>query len=99
MSDTPLLASQATIDALNSERAYQAATARKWQHQNAPSLEAELLLMESYVRLAIDAWRTSNGNLSALEQLRKLGCILLRCLDNHPGVPLRGHALENICLT
>ena len=70
------------FDALNSEREYQDATAVRYQHTGKPSLEAELLLIDEYARLAKEAWRTQKGNAAALEQLRKLGGCLVRCFEN-----------------
>jgi hypothetical protein len=73
--------------ALNSERAYQDFSAEKWQHKGEPTLEAELLLIDEYITLSKHAWRTGHGNTDVLEQLRKLGGVLVRCFENYGVVP------------
>ena len=85
----PLTISSHVLAALESERAYQRRTnPAAFEHGGAPSFEAELLLISEYSRLAIEAWSTQRGNAAAQEQLRKLGGVLVRCLENH-GVPMR----------
>lgn len=69
--------------ALDSERAYQDATSARWQHLGAPSLEAEMLLLEEYLAEARNQWRTQKGNAEALNSLRKLGGVLVRCFETY----------------
>lgn len=76
------------VAALESERDYQRAICPQHQHQDKPSVGEELLLASEYVRLACEAWRTNKGDVAALEQMRKLAGILVRCFENH-GVVLR----------
>lgn len=62
--------------------------ANNWEHQNVPSVEAELLLLQEYTNLARTEWVRNEGNDQALDVVRKLAAISLRCLANH-GCPER----------
>lgn len=77
-------------EAIDSERAYQDKDCidKDWDHRGKPSVEAELLLMEEYMLKARSAWQTSPGSFVALDVLRKVVGIGVRCFENH-GVPLR----------
>ena len=75
------------FSALRSEHAYQDATALRYASDSTPSLEAELLLVGEYSRLAIETWRTTAGSEATTEQLRKLGGVVTRCLENHGVAP------------
>jgi len=69
--------------ALDSERDYQDETAKKWNHQGIPSLEAELLMMEHYLQLTREKWATSSNKEEVLEIMRKVSGISVRCFENY----------------
>ena len=71
-----------THDALDSERAYQDATAANWNHKGTPSLGEEILMLSEYVEQARKAWMASSSNTEALTILRKAGGVICRAMDN-----------------
>lgn len=82
MADTPPYTIDAgVVAALQEERCYQQRTAARWQHGGSPSLEAELLLIGHYADKARTAWATGRGNELALQELQRLGGVLVRCLE------------------
>lgn len=48
----------------------------------------ELILFETYLRRAFDAWTDNPGNEPALDVIRKLAAICVRCMEHH-GAPAR----------
>ena len=76
------------FDVLNGERKYQNHKDPTWQHEGKATVGEELLMMEEYLRLARTAWTTTAGDEQALEILRKVVGIGIRCFENH-GVPVR----------
>jgi hypothetical protein len=77
--------------AIDSEREYQD---RVWS-ENAPtdprplSIGKDILLIEEYVTKARLAWsKEMRPELGALEQIRKIAGIAVRCMENH-GAPKR----------
>ena len=75
-------------EAIDGERAYQDINSSGWEHKGGPSVEAELLLLEEYVMRARNAWSVSEGNTAALDVIRKVAGVAVRCLENH-GCPPR----------
>ena len=52
------------------------------------SVGEELVLMNVYLGKAMEAWVDNPGDIYALDQLRKVTAIAVRCMENH-GVPSR----------
>jgi hypothetical protein len=73
--------------AIDSEIAYQTKHGATWDHGGRPSVEAELLLVQRYARLALDAWAVNHGNTEALHEVRKLAAICTRCMAHHSALP------------
>lgn len=71
------------VAALQDERRYQQRTATRWQHGGSPSLEAELLLIGHYADAARTAWVSGRGNEHALQELQRLGGVLVRCFETY----------------
>ena len=83
------------------ERVYQAIDGeRNYQEEHVPldgrilSVGDEILLLESYLQKARDAWTTDfdNPELTALEMLRKVAGVAVRCLEHH-GAPERNYVV------
>jgi len=75
--------------AIDTERAYQD---DKWGEAVDPrplSIGEDILLIEEYVLKARQAWSTEHRpEVGALEQIRKIAGIAVRCMENH-GAPKR----------
>jgi len=76
-----------TFAVLKTELAYQRSLSELWEHENVPSVEAELLLMHEYVRLATTAFAQERGTAETLKVMRKLAGIAFRCMHNHAAPP------------
>lgn len=76
------------FDRLRDEREYQDSFVDKYSHKGNPSVEAEILMMEEYLALARSAWVKTKGDDAALDILRKVAGIAIRCFENH-GCPAR----------
>jgi hypothetical protein len=79
-------------DALNllcGERQYQESLNPKMNHKGVPTIEAEIIMMEHYLLDARTKWTTTYGNAGpALDAMRKVAGIAVRCFENH-GCPPR----------
>jgi len=82
------LHTQEVFDKLKVELEYQDLTAANYEHNGCPSFETEILLMEEYLANARTAWLSNKGNTMALDYLRKVAGIAVRCFKNH-GCPDR----------
>lgn len=71
---------------IDGERSYQ--TDLTWNHKDTPTLEAELLLLENYIRKATSIWCDGTDNTKVLDIIRKIAGISVRCLE-HNGCPPR----------
>lgn len=71
---------------IDGEREYQ--NKLNWNHKDHPSLEAEILLMEEYLLKARQQWTNSDDDTLALDIIRKITGMGVRCLENH-GCPER----------
>jgi hypothetical protein len=76
------------FDKIRDERIHQNLISAKYDHKGNPSVEAEILMMEQYLSNAREAWVTGIGNDAALDMLRKVTGIAVRCFENH-GCPSR----------
>ena len=74
--------------AIISELQYQESRGSGWKNANMPSVGEELLLMEEYLHLARTAYTNNAGDEEALEVIRKVVGMGVRCMTNH-GAPLR----------
>ncbi len=77
-----------TERAIVSELAYQSRCADAWDNANKPSVGEELLLIEEYLAKTRTAFTHNHGNDAALDSLRKVTAMCIRCLNNH-GAPVR----------
>ena len=73
---------------IESERKYQNAKDPTWNHEGKAPVGVEILLMEEYLLLARKAWSISKDDGIALDILRKVVGIGVRCFENHK-VPYR----------
>ena len=78
------------FQAIITERAYQKRDLvdKGWRHKGTPSVEAEILLIEEYTQKLRTAWVIGKGNEQALDVMRKIAGIIVRCGENH-GLPPR----------
>jgi len=68
---------------IDTERDYQDANSNNWNHVGKPTVEAEILMMEEYLARARSAWVNNNGKDAALDMMRKVVGIAVRCFENH----------------
>ena len=73
---------------ISEERTYQDEMAKIWNNNGKATVEAEILMMEKYLHDARVAWTTKVGDEPALDILRKIVAMGVRCFENH-GVPSR----------
>ena len=75
---------------LRSEFAYQMRRCEEegWEHANKPSVAEEILMLEEYIARARLEWTRNQGDEQALDVVRKVSALALRCLANH-GCPPR----------
>lgn len=74
---------QTVYSHIDSEREYQNHTSLIWNHKGQPDLAAEILLMEEYLLEMRNNWRKNSDNSLALDCLRKLLGIGVRCYENY----------------
>jgi hypothetical protein len=79
---------QYVYDRINEERNYQDSLGEDRTDGHFRSVGDELVLMEVYLRRAFDAWANNPGDMKALDEVRKIAAITVRCLENH-GAPKR----------
>lgn len=85
----PILTRNEVYTVINSERDYQDNISGNMEHRGFPTVEAELLMMEHYVAEARREWVNTHGNPGpALEMMRKVAGIAVRCFEHH-GCPPR----------
>lgn len=71
-------------EAVNSERNYQDSLNQGWLHNGKPTVEAEILMMEEYLKRARTKWTTTYGDSKAgLDELRSVVAMGIRCFENH----------------
>lgn len=73
---------------IDGERNYQESQNKKWDHQGKITVEAEILMMEEYIKKLREAWVNNYGPDQALDVMRKVVGIGVRCFENH-GCPER----------
>jgi len=84
---------------LDGERDYQNSLNPDWCHKGKPTIEAELLMMEEYLKRARTSWVTKYGDTSAgLAEMRSVVAIGIRCFENY-GVPERKQPVKQTSIT
>lgn len=73
---------------VDGERTYQESLGSDRTDGRNRTVGDELVLMDVYLRRAFDAWADYAGDTAALEQIRKVAAIAVRCMENH-GAPGR----------
>lgn len=81
-------ASARTIAALNSERAYQRTLAARFGGQDANTLRHSLSSIIGYIQAGVTMNIRPGNKEEVLAVVRKIGAVVLECLDAHPDVPL-----------
>lgn len=76
------------FELIDSERSYQDSLSPDRTDGHQHSVGEELVLMDVYLRRALDAWVDNAGDASALNEIRKVAAIAVRCIENH-GAPNR----------
>lgn len=75
-------------NAIDVERDYQDNLGPERTDNRPHSVYAYLVMFDSYLRKAIDGWTNNAGDKVALDNIRKLAAICVRCLEDH-GAPHR----------
>lgn len=88
MSAPAFVATEQTLAAVASERAYQSRIAAKFNHAGQPTLEADILMLRVLLGQIETAWYAPKNVVEVTELVRKLAAVAVRSLDNH-GAPLR----------
>lgn len=74
---------------IDGERDYQDSLNPGMEHDGVPTVEAEILMMEEYLKDVRSAWTHEHGgHQKALDLLRKVVSMGIRCFEHH-GVPSR----------
>ena len=81
---------------IDTERDYQDKLQDKndWEHQGHPSVTEELVMMQEYLNRARTAWVNNKGDIKALDMLRKVVGIGVRCFENHTVSPRKDSGEE-----
>lgn len=91
------------VDKIKTERDYQDACVSKYfaHHKKSSALDtsrsvpAEILMMDKYLHDAQAEWTHQAGDEKALDKIRKVAAMAIRCLENH-GCPERGLDCEYV---
>jgi len=67
---------------IDNERAYQ--DTKSLGTNSNFTVGEELVLLKSYLDLAFNAWTHNAGDVKALEEVRKVAAIAVRCMEHHP---------------
>ena len=68
---------------IDGERDYQDEQRKTWDHQGSVTVEAEILMMEEYMKKVREEWTKNFGPDQAMDQMRKVIAMGVRCLENH----------------
>lgn len=74
---------------INKEREYQDNLGKDRTNGHLRSVGDELVLMDVYLQRAFNAWANNPGDIKALDEIRKIAAIAVRCMENHDA-PMRG---------
>lgn len=69
--------------AIDAERDYQNSLGPDRTDGNQHTVGDYLIMLDRYVRKAQDEWTDRAGNTSALDQIRKIAGIAVRCMEEH----------------
>ena len=81
---------------ISEERDYQDSLGSDRTDGHQHSVGEELVLLEVYLRRAFDAWADNPGDQQALDQVRKIAAIAVRCMENHGGRPVSSESFEEL---
>ncbi len=73
--------------AIDGERDYQDALGANRTDGSAHTVGDYLTMLDTYLRRAQDDWTGNPGNEQALDELRKVAAIAVRCLEEHGAPP------------
>lgn len=76
------------IEAINTERDYQDSLPGNLTDRYLHSVGESILLLEEYVQRAKQEWVNNAGDWDALDEIRKIAAIAVRCMEQH-GAPRR----------
>ena len=79
---------------ISEERTYQDNLDSSRTDGHLHSVGEELLLLEGYLRKATALWVDRPGDTLALDGIRKVAAIAVRCMENH-GAPARGRYITH----
>lgn len=74
---------ESVFEIVKRERQYQDSLGSDRVDGHVHSVGEELLLMNTYLRKATDAWSNNPGDFEALMQIRKIAAIAVRSMENH----------------
>lgn len=78
---------------IDGEREYQnEIVGNKYSHVAHP-VAAEILMMEEYIQRARELWTDVKGDEAALDMVRKVAGLAVRCMENH-GAPERVYKVK-----
>lgn len=73
---------------IDSERDYQDALIAGGTYEKAiHTVGEEVLMICHYSDLAKEAWTKNYGDVAALNQVRKIAALCVRCMENHGAIP------------
>lgn len=73
---------------IDEEREYQDTIVGNKYNQSLHPVAAEILMMEDYISRARKMWTDSKGDEAALDHIRKVAGLAVRCIEHH-GAPSR----------
>ncbi len=68
---------------IDRERDYQDSLGEDRTDGRVHTVGEEMILMETYLRRAFDAWTNSSGDTKALHEIRKVVTLGVRCMENN----------------
>lgn len=74
---------QEVFDALVEERVYQNSLSPERTDNHVRTVAEELVLMQTYLTRAFEAWTDNPGDTQALDVIRKIGGMAVRCMENN----------------
>ena len=75
---------EAVFQLISEEQVYQNTLGDDRTDGHQHSVGEELVLLDVYLRRAFDAWTDHNGDQYALDEVRKIAAIAVRCNHNAP---------------
>lgn len=84
----PPTARAIVYSAIDGERAYQDERPLSVGDGKTKSVGEHIVLLQHYQHKAVEAWTDNQGDREALEVIRKVAAIAVRCMEEH-GAPMR----------